>query len=43
MEQDVDFIFYGEREQELGEPEWLADLPQVYRKDGVEIFKATWP
>jgi hypothetical protein len=43
MEQEVDFVFYGERERELGEPEWLEDLPQVYREGGVEIYKAIWP
>lgn len=41
--QGVDYIFFGERERELGEPPWLEKLPQVFQSGKVEIHEVVRP
>jgi hypothetical protein len=39
----LDYVFYGERERELGRPEWIGQLPLVFKSQGVEIYEVTSP
>jgi hypothetical protein len=35
----VDWVLYGPRERELGEPTWLEELPLVFEQDQVAIYE----
>ena len=41
--QGVDYIFFGERERELGEPPWLEKLPLVFQSGKVDIHEVVKP
>ncbi|HEY44631.1 MAG TPA: hypothetical protein G4O11_11680 [Anaerolineae bacterium] len=40
---DLDYVFFGERERVLGQPEWIGGLPLVFESQGVEIYEVTFP
>jgi hypothetical protein len=40
---DIGYIFLGERERELGEPEWIMEFPLIFASQGVEIYKVVSP
>ena len=40
---DLVFIFFGERERVLGEPEWIMELPMVFTYQAVEIYEVVSP
>jgi hypothetical protein len=40
---DLDYVFFGERERALGQPEWMERFPLVYESQGVEIFEVAFP
>jgi hypothetical protein len=39
----LDYVFYGERERVLGQPEWIMDLPLVFTSESVEIYEVVAP
>ena len=39
----LDYVFYGERERLLGQPEWIMDLPLVFTSESVEIYEVVVP
>jgi len=40
---DLDYVFLGERERVIGQPEWIMELPLVFTSQGVEIYEAVSP
>ncbi|KPK89362.1 MAG: hypothetical protein AMJ88_17720 [Anaerolineae bacterium SM23_ 63] len=40
---DLDYVFFGERERKLGQPEWIEQLSLVFDSQGVEIYEVTSP
>ncbi|UCF61943.1 MAG: hypothetical protein JSV37_04450, partial [Anaerolineaceae bacterium] len=40
---DIDYIFLGERERVLGEPEWIMKFPLIFTSQGVEIYEVVSP
>jgi hypothetical protein len=40
---NLDYVFFGERERGLGQPEWIMDLPLVFTSDSVEIYEVDIP
>jgi hypothetical protein len=39
----VDYVLYGPHEQQLGDPDWLRELPAVYRGLDVAIYRVVQP
>jgi len=40
---NLDYVFLGERERVLGQPEWIMELPLVFTLQGVEIYEVDSP
>ena len=40
---DIDYVFLGERERVLGQPEWITEFPLAFASQGVEIYKVVSP
>jgi hypothetical protein len=39
----IDYVFFGERERILGRPDWIEQLPLVFKSQGMEIYEVTAP
>jgi hypothetical protein len=40
---EIAYIFLGERERALGDPEWIMDFPLIFTSQGVEIYEVVSP
>jgi hypothetical protein len=37
----IEYVFYGQREMEIGTPVWLSKCNPVYNAQGIRIFQVT--